>query len=96
MMPDILAELLANKRGTPFMCFDGMEPEDKDTMEYSDEQHKIARERYEGELLKIIAGFHAAKKLSEDFPTEPDKTKLEEAFDVGMKSFHKYFFTLWD
>jgi hypothetical protein len=96
MMPDILSALLKSKQGTPFMCFDGMEPKNKDRQEYSDEQYKMARLKYEMEILTMIAGFQSAQKLISDFPQEPERDRLEKIFVAGMNSFHKYFFTLWD
>ena len=60
---EILKVLKKNKHGSPNPMFDGLPYEDEETYSYSDESYKIAEERWNIEIDKMIAGFEAAKKM---------------------------------
>lgn len=92
IMPEVLATLMVKKHGTPFMAFDG-EPDEKG--EYTDKQMNDAKEKYDNEIRKMIRGFQAAHLIHEGVTAEEEKI-LTRTFEIGMKSFVKYFFTLWD
>ena len=92
---EILKVLKKNKHGIPSPMFDGLPYEDEETYSYSDESYKIAEERWNVEIDKMIAGFEAAKKMQEWENINKYK-QLEKTFQEGMASFVKYYFNLWD
>ena len=100
IMPDILNTLRKNKQGTPGKCFEGMTPEGAHG-DYSEEQFKTAKELWDKELQKMIAGFVAAEKINNLEYNWKDKESNEEkillkVFRDGMDSFKNYYFSLWD
>ena len=95
MMPDILLRLKETKHGTPIEFYEGL-PHDNN-YDYGDTGDKIAKERWNAELDKIIAAFVCAKKINElEYETDYNLKTLEKVFRDGMKSFVKYYFNLWD
>ena len=92
---EILKVLKKNKHGSPNPMFDGLPYEDEETYSYSDESYKIAEERWNIEIDKMIAGFEAAKKMQE-WENINEYKQLEKTFQEGMASFVKYYFNLWD
>ena len=92
---EILKVLKKDKHGSPNPMFDGLPYEDEETYSYSDESYKIAEERWNIEIDKMIAGFEAAKKMQE-WENINEYKQLEKTFQEGMASFVKYYFNLWD
>ena len=92
---EILKVLKGNKHGVPNPMFEGLPYEDEERCSHSDESYKIAEERWNTELDKMIAGFEAAKKM-EEWESMDEYKELEKVFQEGMASFTKYYFNLWD
>ena len=90
-MPIWLGELRKDKRGTPGVCFDGLECDE--TGNYSDEMSRIAEERWDKILDEMIATFELGKKIDD---WDVDWRDATDEFEDGMKTFAKYFFCLWD
>ena len=99
IMPDIISQLKRNTHGTPMSFYEGF-PHDKN-FDYSDEDESKARELWNAELDKMIAGFVASKRMHElEYKTkeqfEREYEILESIFKNGMKSFTEYYHSLWD
>lgn len=94
MMPEILARLKGNG-----CLLDGVIPEGKDG-DYSEEQYKQGKEKWDKEIDIMIEGFRAAERLCNieyDFK-DKDRKEEKELMDVykkGMKSFIDNYFSLW-
>ena len=93
IMPDVLTKLKADKHGVPTVCYEGLEHDEN--YSFSDEQDTIAKEIWDYELDKMIAGFKASKD-KENFESIEDYDALEEVRVSGMTSFVKYYNNLWD
>ena len=78
--------------GVPFEFF-----ENREKIEYSNEEHKVAKENWNRELQIMIDGFTASKKIQDcEWDTNEERQKLIETFEKGMKSFTDNYFSLWD
>lgn len=95
----ILTRLKETKHGTPTDFFDGFEHDEN--YGYSDEDHNKATTLWDAEIDKMISAFKASKELEElDFITREqysaERKRLNGIFEEGMKSFTKYYKSLWD
>lgn len=97
IMPEILLQLKNDKVGVPVQMFVGMTH--GDNYEYTDEQHDIAKQKWNDELDKMITAFVVAKKLNNleyDYKDKVQEEILTKLFNQGMDSFKEYYFNLWD
>lgn len=94
-MPMILNDLKIHGHGIPMVCFEEMKPINNN-WEYSEENNKKAKQIWNQELDKMIAGFKAHKQLDDYNYEGGESDNLEKIFDEGMASFVKYYGNLWD
>ena len=91
-VPLWLKELQDCKIGVPIRFF-----EHPEKIEYSNEEHKIARDKWNKELQVMIDGFSASKKIHDlEWNTKEEEEELYITFEKGMQSFTKNYFSLWD
>ncbi len=91
-VPLWLKELQDCKVGVPIRFF-----ENPEKIEYSNEEHKIARDNWNKELQVMIDGFSASKKIHDlEWNTKEEEEELYITFEKGMQSFTKNYFSLWD
>ena len=91
-VPLWLKELQDCKIGVPIRFF-----ENPEKIEYSNEEHKIARDKWNKELQVMIDGFSASKKIHDlEWNTKEEEEELYITFEKGMQSFTKNYFSLWD
>ena len=91
-VPLWLKELQDCKVGVPIRFF-----ENPEKIEYSNEEHKIARDKWNKELQVMIDGFSASKKIHDlEWNTKEEEEELYITFEKGMQSFTKNYFSLWD
>ena len=91
-IPLWLKELQYCKVGVPIRFF-----ENPEKIEYSNEEHKIARDKWNKELQVMIDGFSASKKIHDlEWNTKEEEEELYITFEKGMQSFTKNYFSLWD
>lgn len=95
-MPPIIRQLKGVRHGTPMFAYDGMEPDENYC--YTDEQEKIANERWDTILDKIADGFESYPKFiekgirPEDYEKDEDYQKFQTALDL----LKEYYQALWD
>jgi hypothetical protein len=96
-IPAWISELKGNI-GVSTMFFDGL-PNDA-TGNYSDEEHNLARNKQDEVYQKIIDGFKAYSRMSDEVIAEYNKPELYKElmtkYNDGFDLFKKYFGTLWD
>lgn len=91
MLPPILERLKGDKIGVPFEMFDGLSYENENNYTHSEESFKIAKDRWNAILDKMIIGFKEyADQKDDGFSRIPDSTN--ESLDL----LKKYFGSLWD
>ncbi len=94
IMPDILKKLKDTKYGIPYAVFEKHELEEDGNV--SEENQKIAEERWNNELDKMIAAFRISNKI-EDYDLNSNEVEARrKVFERGMASFVKYYNCLWD
>jgi hypothetical protein len=94
MMPSILMRLKETSHGIPIKFFEGL-PHDEN-YNYGDDGDKVARELWNKELDKIIAGFVCSKKIDDwKYETDEEGEVLQKVFENGMKSFIEHYHSLW-
>lgn len=64
--------------------------------ENSDEDDLKAKNKWSETLDTIISGFEAAKEIEENWVQESEDNELWKKFNLGMDTFKKYYFNLWD
>lgn len=82
--------------GIPTEMFDGL-PHD-DNYCYSDENEKIAENRWFDILDKIARGFESYHKIQEEclYEKDPEFSELNKNYEIGFDLFKEYFQSLWD
>jgi len=79
-LPEILLQLKENCHGIPVQFFDGLEHDENYV--YSKESEKIAEQKWNEELDKMITGFFAAKQIDDyKYETEEEREVLELVFE---------------
>lgn len=95
-MPEWLRVLKENDQGVPFDCF----PEgswDEENYCFADGSDVIAKQNWHAALDGMIAGFEAAKRLSDwDFKGREELDELRRVQDAGLALFAKHYGSLWD
>ena len=90
-IPVWLKEIQNDKIGTPIGFF-----ENPEKIEFSEDEHNVAKENWNKELQIMIDGFMASKKIQEcDWNTREEEKELIQTFEKGMKSFTDNYFSLW-
>ncbi len=90
IIPSLITELRKQKPGLSSDLFYGLEMDDHDG--YSEEDEKIAQERYDVILDKIIEGFKAYEEMN--YGRGYNNQELKDKFDEGFELLHKWFHTL--
>lgn len=95
-MPTWLRVLKENDQGVPFECF----PEgawDEEKCRFAEGSDEIAERNWHAALDGMIAGFEAAKRLSDwDFEGREELDELRRVQNDGLALFVKYYGSLWD
>lgn len=65
ILPQILRQLKENKHGIPMFCFDAVNAKTNEKYEYSDSEYERAGTYFNNILDKMISGFDAGYKLTE-------------------------------
>lgn len=91
-MPKWLTSLC--KHGTPSSMFTKEELEEAGGI--SNESHEKAHARWNEQIQIMIAGFEAAKEIEDKWITESEDNEHWKAFHLGMDTFKKHYFSLWD
>lgn len=94
MMPDILKQLKKNKYGTPIMFYEGLKYDVN--YGYGEEADKIACEKWNSELDKMILAFETSRNIDTCLYSLEEEKELQQTIDEGMQSFIKYYRCLWD
>jgi hypothetical protein len=86
-MPAMLRKLKEDKHGIPGTMFEGLPTENDDGYTHSDETFKIAEDRWDAALDKIVAAFEASRRIQEglyedelgEYPLDRPRTPEAEA-----------------
>ena len=92
IIPTLIIELKSKNPALSQELFDGLEMNEH--YGYSEENEKIARERYYVILDTISNGFKAYETIMYKYNTEDNEDELKKKFDEGFILFHKWFHTL--
>ena len=96
LISKLATELKENNIGTPWHMWDGMTPIN-DNFNYSEEDNKMAEDKWHEILDKIIVGFKSYPEFCDIYDQEDSKLKiLKSQFNEGFDLFKKYFDDLWD
>lgn len=94
IMPPILRKLKQDKHGIPIEFFGDISPSE---IGDNEEEEKCAEDLWNAEIDKMILGFESAKKICEyEWETTEELEQLNRNVELGMESFKKNYFNLWD